>query len=66
MSRPKYEKADLLNYKGTIYKSPLQAIRNYCLDCCNNSKDEIKFCQSFKCPLYLYRFNCNGVKVLNK
>ena len=36
-------------------KTPTEAIRLKCLDCCNNSKNEVKLCPIVKCPLYSYR-----------
>ena len=36
--------------------SPLKSIRKYCLDCSNNSANEVKLCSSKDCPLYVFRF----------
>ena len=38
-------------------RSPLQAIRAKCLDCCLESSAEVKLCASSEtCPLYPFRF----------
>jgi len=34
--------------------SPLQAIRNFCLQCVE-TRDDITNCTSYKCPIYIYR-----------
>lgn len=38
--------------------SPLQRIRQYCLECCG-SAHEVKLCPVEKCPLYPMRFGHN-------
>ena len=37
-------------------RSPLQAIRAKCLDCCLGSTSEVKLCPSETCPLHALRF----------
>jgi hypothetical protein len=39
--------------------TPLRAIREYCLECSNNSFVEVKNCPVRDCPLYLYRLGRN-------
>ena len=40
--------------------SPLQRIRQYCLECCG-SAHEVKLCPVEKCPLYPMRFGRNSL-----
>lgn len=40
-------------------KSPVKAIRRYCLDCCLESSNEVKLCPAEKCPLHPFRFGKN-------
>lgn len=40
-------------------KTPVQAIREYCLSCCLESSLEVKLCVSESCPLYPFRFGKN-------
>ncbi|MDA7857944.1 hypothetical protein N9A72_00440 [bacterium] len=36
--------------------TPVKAIRQYCIECCNNQKLEVRLCTVAKdCPLYLLR-----------
>ena len=35
---------------------PLKAIRAKCLECSNNSSNEVRLCPCAECPLYAYRF----------
>lgn len=39
----------------TRTKTPLQAIREKCLDCCYEAYAEIKACSSLDCPLWEFR-----------
>ena len=39
--------------------NPVKAIRDYCLECCGGSHNEVKFCQIERCPLYAFRFGKN-------
>ena len=34
----------------------LEAIRLKCLDCCCDSKSEVRLCTATECPLYAFRF----------
>ena len=36
--------------------TPMKAIRLKCLECCCDSAQEVRLCNSKKCPLYPYRF----------
>jgi hypothetical protein len=36
-------------------KSPLQAIKEYCMECSGDSKEEVLLCPRTDCPLYPYR-----------
>lgn len=36
-------------------KSPLKAIRHYCLECCGGSSNEVALCPSTNCQLYAFR-----------
>lgn len=44
-------------------KSPIKSIRQYCLECCCYSSNEVKLCPTKECPLYPYRFGKNIRKV---
>ena len=37
-------------------RSPLKAIRLFCLQCVGEQTEEVKACTSHLCPLYPYRF----------
>lgn len=36
--------------------TPMKAIRAKCLECSNESFNEVRFCPASDCPLYAYRF----------
>ena len=40
-------------------KSPVKAIRQFCLDCCGGSAVEVKACTSVNCALKPFRFGKN-------
>lgn len=40
-------------------RSPLKAIRAFCVSCSGDSVYEVKRCPSFDCPLYAFRFGKN-------
>lgn len=42
--------------------SPLQAIKEHCIDCCCGDKKEVKLCSCTKCPLYDFRLGKSGKK----
>ena len=39
--------------------NPAKAIRAFCLECSNNSSNEVKICPRTVCPLYPFRFGKN-------
>lgn len=39
--------------------SPMQAIRQKCLDCCCYQFIQVKACPSVKCPLWMFRLGIN-------
>jgi hypothetical protein len=42
-----------------VIRSPLKAIRAYCLDCGNGQYSEVRECPSCHCSLYNFRFGKN-------
>lgn len=40
-------------------KSPMRAIRQYCLWCCGGSAAEVRICHPLDCVLRCYRFGKN-------
>ena len=42
-----------------VIKSPVKAIRAYCLGCCWGSAEEVKLCPATDCELYPFRFGKN-------
>ena len=40
-------------------KSPVKAIRQFCLDCCGGSSAEVRACTSVNCALKPFRFGKN-------
>lgn len=44
-------------------KTPIRAIRAYCLGCSNGSSREVRLCPLSDCPLYPYRF---GKRPMNR
>lgn len=40
-------------------RSPMKAIRAFCLECCGGSSNEVKLCVSKNCALYPFRFGKN-------
>lgn len=42
--------------------TPKIAIKNFCLNCVGDSKQDIKNCTSTKCPLYVFRPYQKSVK----
>jgi len=37
-------------------RTPIKAIRAYCLDCCGNNPNEVRLCVTSHCALFHYRF----------
>ena len=46
-------------------KTPLQAIRAHCIDCCAGSANEVKWCVIPDCELYPFRFGKNPYRKNN-
>jgi hypothetical protein len=44
---------------GHQHKSPLQALREHCLDCCAGSAHEVRLCVSVGCPAWPFRLGRN-------
>lgn len=42
--------------------TPLRSIRAKCLDCCGDSKSDVRLCDDRECPLYCYRLGKTGRK----
>ena len=40
-------------------KSPLKAIKAFCIECCGDSYNEMKRCPATNCKLYPFRFGKN-------
>lgn len=45
-----------LSRTETRSRSPLRAIRLYCISCCNYQPREVRHCPSHTCPLWRFRF----------
>lgn len=45
-----------MNENESKQRSPVKAIRAYCLWCCCESSNEVKLCPETDCPLHSYRF----------
>ena len=43
-------------------KTPLQAIKSYCLSCMCGSSEEVKHCTAQDCCLYPYRFGIDPAR----
>lgn len=43
----------------TTHLTPIKAIRQYCLECCYDSPNEVRICNITDCPLYPYRLGHN-------
>lgn len=39
--------------------SPLEAIKDFCMECCGYQRDEVKTCSAPMCPLYEFRLGKN-------
>ncbi len=47
-----------IGFKGKKIKSPIKAIRAFCKECVETSKD-IEECTGWTCPLFPFRFGRN-------
>lgn len=45
--------------EGDVIKSPLKAIRAFCIDCMGGAVREVKICPSKICPLHAFRMGKN-------
>ena len=39
--------------------NPVKAIKDFCFDCCGQSRKEVELCPSTKCALYAFRLGKN-------
>ena len=47
-----------------LIKTPIQSIREKCLDCTAGSRKEIRLCTVVQCALYPYRFGKRPTKAI--
>lgn len=50
---------DELRALGHEPKSPLEALRERCIDCCAGSATEVKLCTAKRCPSWPFRLGVN-------
>lgn len=56
---PNSMSADELTQLGHARVSPLRALRLKCLDCCNDSAQEVRLCTAVDCPSWPFRTGKN-------
>ena len=56
---PRRMSADELQKLGHARVSPLRALRMKCLDCCNDSAQEVRLCTAVDCPSWPFRMGRN-------
>lgn len=56
---PRSMSADELQQLGHERVSPLRALRLKCLDCCNDSAQEVRLCTAVDCPSWPFRMGRN-------
>ena len=56
---PRAMSADDLQQLGHARLSPLRALRLKCLDCCNDSAQEVRLCTAVDCPSWPFRMGKN-------
>jgi hypothetical protein len=56
---PRAMSADELTQLGHCRVSPLRALRLKCLDCCNESAQEVRLCTAVGCPSWPFRLTKN-------
>jgi len=56
---PRGMSADELTQLGHTRVSPLRALRLKCLDCCNDSVQEVRLCTAVGCPSWPFRMGKN-------
>ena len=47
-------------------KSPVKAIRKYCIECCRESLDEVRRCPATDCILHPFRFGKNPFRAVRE
>jgi hypothetical protein len=60
------EEIQAKNLSQYISMSPLKIIRQKCLECCGWSAKYIKYCTSFSCPLWAWRFGMRPTRAALK
>jgi hypothetical protein len=45
--------------KAKTVLTPLKAIRQHCLECVGNCREDVRTCTGTDCPLWPYRFGAN-------
>jgi hypothetical protein len=56
---PRRMTTDELRAMGHEPKSPMQAIREHCLDCCAGSPNEVRLCTAVRCAKWPFRMGAN-------
>ena len=56
---PRAMSADEMAQLGHARVSPLRALRLKCLDCCNDSAQEVRLCTEVDCPSWPFRMGKN-------
>ena len=56
---PRCMRTDELEQLGHARVSPLRALRLHCLDCCNDSAQEVRLCTAVGCPSWPFRMAKN-------
>jgi hypothetical protein len=56
---PRAMSAEELSQLGHSRVSPLRALRLKCLDCCNDSAQEVRLCAAVDCPSWPFRMGRN-------
>ena len=56
---PRSMSTDKLERLGHARVSPLRALRLKCLDCCNDSAQEVRLCTAVDCPSWPFRIGRN-------
>ena len=56
---PRRMSTDELEQLGHARVSPLRALRLKCLDCCNDSAQEVRLCTAVDCPSWPFRMGKN-------
>lgn len=51
--------------EGEKITSPIKAIKEKCLDCCCDQREEVKLCPAKDCPLWPFRLGKNPYRTRN-